>query len=303
MDIYLQKNKKGFNMNNNNINWYPGHMKKTMDSIKNSLKLVDVVAEILDSRIPIASRNPLIDEILGNKPRIILMNKMDLSNNIENQKWINYFKQKGHETVMINSVSGQGIKNIEQACKNQLTEKIEKNKEKNIKSTRIRLMIVGIPNVGKSTLINRMANKKSAKVGNKPGVTKQNQWIKTKNNIELLDTPGVLWPKFEDKITGINLAYTGAIKDEIMDIENLAFSLIEKLNKIDPSILSKRYNVETGNRETIEIMDDIAIRRGAILKGREIDYTKTSNIILDEFRKGILGNITLEKVEDINDRL
>lgn len=290
-------------MNNQNINWYPGHMKKTIDSIKSSLKLVDIVAEIVDSRIPISSRNPLIDEILGEKPRVVLMNKMDLSNNEENQKWINYFKGQGHETVMINSISGKGIKNIEQACKNQLKEKIQKNKEKNILSTRIRLMIVGIPNVGKSTLINRMANRKSAKVGNKPGVTKQNQWIKTKGNIELLDTPGVLWPKFEDRLIGLNLAYTGAIKDEIMDIENLAFSLIEKLNNIDENILSKRYDIETTNRETIEIMDDIALRRGAILKGHEIDYTKTANIVLDEFRKGVLGQITLEKVEDIHVRI
>ncbi|WP_099203625.1 ribosome biogenesis GTPase YlqF [Miniphocaeibacter massiliensis] len=290
-------------MNNMNINWYPGHMKKTIDSLKSSLKLVDIVAELIDSRIPIASRNPLIDEILENKPRIILLNKKDLSNQEENSKWVEYFKSKGHETVMINSMTGQGVENIEKACKKQLKDKFEKNKEKNIKSNRIRLMIVGIPNVGKSTLINRLANKKSAKVGNRPGVTKNNQWIKTKGNIELLDTPGVLWPKFEDKLTGLNLAYTGAIKDEIMDVENLAFSLIETLQKIDENILSNRYGIETSERPTIDIMDDIALKRGAILKGREIDYTKTANIILDEFRKGVLGQITLEKVEDINVRV
>ncbi|QQK09111.1 ribosome biogenesis GTPase YlqF [Miniphocaeibacter halophilus] len=286
-----------------NINWYPGHMKKTIDSLKASLKLVDIVAELLDSRIPISSRNPLIDEILGDKPRIILMNKMDLSDKKENEKWMEYFKKEGHETVMINSMTGYGVKNIEKACRSQLREKFEKNKEKNILSDRIRLMIVGIPNVGKSTLINRLANKKSAKVGNRPGVTRHNQWIKTSGNMELLDTPGVLWPKFEDKLTGLNLAYTGAIKDEIMDVDNLAFSLIETLQKIDPKILSTRYNIKTDNKSTLEIMEEIALRRGAILKGKEIDYTKTANIVLDEFRKGILGNITLEKVEDIDVRV
>ncbi len=290
-------------MNNMNINWYPGHMKKTIDSLKSSLKLVDVVAELVDSRIPISSRNPLIDEILDDKPRIILMNKMDLSDENENKKWMEYFKKEGHETVMINSVTGYGVKNIEKACRSQLKEKFEKNKEKNILSDKIRLMIVGIPNVGKSTLINRLAKKKSAKVGNRPGVTRHNQWIKTSGNMELLDTPGVLWPKFEDKLTGLNLAYTGAIKDEIMDVDNLAFSLIETLQKIDPKILSNRYNIDTDNKATLEIMDEIALRRGAILKGNEIDYTKTANIILDEFRKGVLGKITLEKVEDIDVRL
>ena len=183
-------------MNNLNINWYPGHMKKTMDSLKESLKLVDIVAELVDSRIPIASRNPLIDNLLENKPRIILMNKMDLSDEKENKKWIEYFKSKGHETILINSMTGEGIKDIENACKIQLTEKIKRDKEKNLKSKRIRMMIVGIPNVGKSTLINRLVNKKSAKVGNKPGITRHNQCIKTSGNIELLYTPGVLWPKF-----------------------------------------------------------------------------------------------------------
>ena len=290
-------------MHDMNINWYPGHMKKTIDSIKNSLKLVDIVAELLDSRIPISSRNPLIDEILGNKPRIVLMNKMDLSNEKENNKWIEYFKEQGHETIMINSVNGYGVKNIDKACRIQLADKFKRDKEKNLQINRIRLMIVGIPNVGKSTLINRLVNRKSAKVGNKPGITRHNQWIKTKGSIELLDTPGVLWPKFEDKKTGLNLAYTGAIKDEIMDVENLAFSLIERLQEIDSNILSNRYGVETENIPTIEIMDSIALKRGAILRGKEIDYTKTSNIILDEFRKGVLGKITLEKVEDLNVRL
>ena len=287
-------------MNNLNINWYPGHMKKTMDSLKESLKLVDIVAELVDSRIPIASRNPLIDNLLENKPRIILMNKMDLSDEKENKKWIEYFKSKGHETILINSMTGEGIKDIENACKIQLTEKIKRDKEKNLKSKRIRMMIVGIPNVGKSTLINRLVNKKSAKVGNKPGITRHNQWIKTSGNIELLDTPGVLWPKFEDKKIGLNLAYTGAIKDEIMDIENLAFSLIDVLQEINPNILSERYKINTENKSNINIMEEIALKRGAILRGQEIDYTKVANIILDEFRKGVLGKITLEKVEDIN---
>ena len=224
-------------MTNLNINWYPGHMKKTMDNIKSSLKLVDVVLEIVDARIPIASRNPLLDEVLGDKPRVVLLNKMDLANEAMNKKWLEYFKAKGYEAILIDSVKGTNLNKIESTSRALLTEKFKKLEEKNLNLKRVRAMIVGIPNVGKSTLINRIANRRSAKVGNRPGVTRQNQWIKTGKDFELLDTPGVLWPKFESEEIGLDLAFTGAIKDEIMDTETLAFKLIEKLNHIDKGVI------------------------------------------------------------------
>ncbi len=289
-------------MSNLNINWYPGHMKKTIDSLKASLKLVDVVLEIVDARIPIASRNPLIDEILGNKPRVVLLNKMDLGDEEANQSWVNYFRSKGYESILIDSVQSINLKKIETVSRKLLQDKFKKLQEKNLSSKRIRAMIVGVPNVGKSTLINRIAGRKSAKVGNKPGVTKQNQWIKAGKDFELLDTPGVLWPKFENEKIGLNLAFTGAIKDEIMDSENLAFKLIERLNEMNPKILEERYKIQTQGKSNLQIMEDIAKKRGCLLKGGDFDYEKVAKIILDEFRKGILGRITLERPGDENGR-
>lgn len=287
-------------MTNLNINWYPGHMKKTMDSIKSSLKLVDVVLEIVDARIPIASRNPLLDEVLGDKPRVVLLNKMDLANEAMNKKWIEYFKEKGYEAILIDSVKGTNLNKIESTSRQLLTEKFKKLEEKNLNLKRVRAMIVGVPNVGKSTLINRIANRRSAKVGNRPGVTRQNQWIKTGKDFELLDTPGVLWPKFESEEIGLDLAFTGAIKDEIMDTETLAFKLIEKLNHIDKGIIETRYKIETEGLSTLEIMEAIGQKRGCLIRGGEFDYEKISNIVLDEFRKGVLGRITLEGPDDYN---
>ena len=287
-------------MTNLNINWYPGHMKKTMDNIKSSLKLVDVVLEIVDARIPIASRNPLLDEVLGDKPRVVLLNKMDLANEAMNKKWLEYFKAKGYEAILIDSVRGTNLNKIESTSRQLLTEKFKKLEEKNLNLKRVRAMIVGVPNVGKSTLINRIANRRSAKVGNRPGVTRQNQWIKTGKDFELLDTPGVLWPKFESEEIGLDLAFTGAIKDEIMDTETLAFKLIEKLNHIDKGIIETRYKIETEGLSTLEIMEAIGQKRGCLIRGGEFDYEKISNIVLDEFRKGVLGRITLEGPDDYN---
>lgn len=287
-------------MTNLNINWYPGHMKKTMDNIKSSLKLVDVVIEIVDARIPIASRNPLLDEVLGDKPRVVLLNKMDLANEAMNKKWLEYFKAKGYEAILIDSVKGTNLNKIESTSRTLLTEKFKKLEEKNLDLKRVRAMIVGIPNVGKSTLINRIANRRSAKVGNRPGVTRQNQWIKTGKDFELLDTPGVLWPKFESEEIGLDLAFTGAIKDEIMDTETLAFKLIEKLNHIDKGIIETRYKIETEGLSTLEIMEAIGQKRGCLIRGGDFDYEKISNIVLDEFRKGVLGRITLEGPDDYN---
>lgn len=285
-------------MDINNINWYPGHMKKAIDKIKENMKLVDIVLVLVDSRIARSSMNPVIEDILKDKPQLILLNKMDMADPKITQNWINYFAKKNITALPIDSKNGKNLDKIEPTAKKILEDVLANRKDKNIKSEIIRMMIVGIPNVGKSTIINKLSNRQSAKTGNTPGVTRTNQWIRIKGKMELLDTPGVLWPKFEDNEIGLNLAFTGAIKDEILDEENLAYKLIEKLMSIDPQILEKRYSVDTQNKETIEIMDDIAIRRGCLLKGKNIDYSKVSSIVIDEFRKTKLGRISLEDVCD-----
>ena len=220
-----------------NINWYPGHMKKTMDNIRLSLKLVDIVGEIIDSRIPISSKNPVIDDVLKDKPRIMILNKSDMADENETKKWLSYYRKKGYGAVVVDALHSKGLDKIYSVAKEMLADKFKKLEEKNLSAKTIRMMIVGIPNVGKSTFINSISKRKSAKIGDRPGVTKQVQWIKTKNDLELLDTPGVLWPKFEDERIGLHLAFTGAIKDEIMDIENLAFRFIDELNNYDYFLL------------------------------------------------------------------
>lgn len=283
-----------------NINWYPGHMKKTMDNIRASLKLVDIVGEIIDARIPISSKNPVIDDVLKDKPRIMILNKSDMADENETKKWLSYYRKQGYGAVVVDALHSKGLDKIYSVAKEMLADKFKKLEEKNLSAKTIRMMIVGIPNVGKSTFINSISKRKSAKIGDKPGVTKQVQWIKTKNDLELLDTPGVLWPKFEDERIGLHLAFTGAIKDEIMDIENLAFRFIDELNKKDVNILKNRYNLsEDSYEETIFLMDEIGRNRGAILKKNEIDYFKVANLVFDDFRKVKLGRITLETVEDI----
>lgn len=283
-----------------NINWYPGHMKKTMDNIRLSLKLVDIVGEIIDSRIPISSKNPVIDDVLKDKPRIMILNKSDMADENETKKWLSYYRKKGYGAVVVDALHSKGLDKIYSVAKEMLADKFKKLEEKNLSAKTIRMMIVGIPNVGKSTFINSISKRKSAKIGDRPGVTKQVQWIKTKNDLELLDTPGVLWPKFEDERIGLHLAFTGAIKDEIMDIENLAFRFIDELNKRDVNILKNRYNLsEDFYEDTLYLMDEIGRNRGAILKKNEIDYFKVANLVFDDFRKVKLGRITLETVEDI----
>lgn len=277
-----------------NINWFPGHMKKTRDLLIQNLKLVDIVYELLDARIPMSSKNPEIDKLVSNKPRIIILNKSDLSSDEGNEKWMEFYNKENTNTVLINAVKGIGVNDLLHKSHLIMEDKINRLKSKGIKNKPIRAMIVGIPNVGKSTLINALAGRKSAKTGNRPGVTKGKQWIKLKGNLELLDTPGILWPKFEDENVALNLAFIGAIKDEIMDVETLALRLIERLSTMYPELIRKRYNVEITDIEPLEIFNSIAIKRGCLIKGGEIDYSRAAHLVLDEFRRGIIGRITLE---------
>lgn len=276
-----------------NINWYPGHMKKTKEEIKNSLKLVDIVLEVIDARIPKSSRNPLISEITEKKDRIIIMNKTDLSDTVENEKWIKKFADDGIKAIKMNAKEKINTKEIYNIAKEILFEKFKKNEEKNIENENIRMMVVGIPNSGKSTFINNIAKRKGARVGNRPGVTQQKQWIKTKENILLLDTPGVLWPKFDGQ-TGLNLSFTNAIKDEILNIEELCLKFIEFMKEFYPKNLEERYKIDS-NKTALEIYEEIGIKRGAIIRKGEVDYTRCANLIFNDFRSGKLGRITIEK--------
>lgn len=279
-----------------NINWYPGHMKKTIDKLRKDIKLVDAVIELIDARIPVSSRNPVLDDILTDKPRIIIMNKSDLSNPEENDRWKAYF-EKSYGVLLANSLENRGLKNLRPVLEERLGEKFERDANRKIIDKTIKIMIVGIPNVGKSTLINTIAKRAGAKVGNKPGLTRQTQWIKTSDEIELLDTPGVLWPKFEDE-EGLNLAFTGAIEDRILDIENLSLKFIEKINSIDPDILKNRYNIDFEEGDLpLEILEKIAQARGALLKKGVYDYFKAANFIMGDFRSGKMGRISLETVD------
>lgn len=277
-----------------NINWYPGHMKKTIEDIEKKLKLVDFVIEIIDSRIPFSSRNPLFDDLFKNKKRLLIFNKSDLSDPKLNDEWMEKITDENNFAISYNAMK-PNVNLVVKKSEELMADEIKKYEDKGLNKGPLRAMIVGIPNSGKSTFINSISGTKSARTGNRPGVTKTNQWIKIHSKLHLLDTPGVLWPKFEEKV-GFNLAFTGAIKDEIMDRETLALKLIGKLKKIAPAALEERYklsNIE--DKEAIEIMDEIGKNRGALMRGGLIDYEKVSGIILDEFRKGTLGRITLEE--------
>ena len=277
-----------------NINWYPGHMKKTKESIQKNLKMVDVVFELIDARIPYSSQNPVIESIVGDKPRVIILNKSDLADSRSNKIWQEYFNQKDIPSVLVDSITGKGIESLLNMSLDVTKEKRDSFEKRGVINRPTRAMIIGIPNVGKSTLINTLSGRKGTKTGNRPGITKTNQWIKTRGLLELLDTPGILWPKFEDQSVGLNLAFTGAIKDEILDTETLALRLLERLILSFPNLIQKRYGIEINEDTGLNVMGKIAKKRGCIIRGGEIDYTKVSVIILDEFRKGIIGNITLE---------
>lgn len=277
-----------------NINWFPGHMVKTKREISANIKLVDAIIEMRDARIVISSKNPEIDNLCRNKPRIILLNKCDLAEDRITKKWIEILSSDNVGVLAVNCNTGFGLNYIKPALGNLLKSSHDKMKSKGIKNITDRVMVVGIPNVGKSSFINKIARNKIAKTGNRPGVTKSKQWIKTKFGIELMDTPGILWPKFESRETQLNLAFTGAIKDEIMDIEELALNLIEVLSKNYGDRIIRRYKLDSLSDSAIQNVDSIARKRGAILRGGEIDYNRVSNMILDEYRSGKLGDISLE---------
>ena len=302
-------------MNNSNekltkvgINWYPGHMAKTKRQIADDLKLIDVVVEILDARIPISSQNPDMKQLIKNKKRIYVLNKSDLADEKETSKWIQKFKSKNSSAISVCSNSGNGINNVVKEIEKLMQEEIEINKQKGRTGKSIRVLVLGIPNVGKSSFINRISKKNTMEVGNKPGVTKQKQWIRLSNNIELLDTPGILWPKFESEEVALNLAFTGTIKDDILPKVEVAYRLLKYLienylsNVLERYKLSKEEVEETLNQESeeniriYEVMCLIGKKRGCIVSGGNVDDEKTANIILDDFRNCKLGKITLEKV-------
>lgn len=276
-----------------NVQWYPGHMTKAKRQMQEDLKLIDLIIELVDARVPMSSRNPDIDKLGQNKSRLIFLNKADLADERQNEAWKEFFQTKGFHVVKVDSRNGSGMKAIQNVIQEACREKIERDRRRGIKNRPIRAMVAGIPNVGKSTFINTFAGKACAKTGNRPGVTKGKQWIRLNKNVELLDTPGILWPKFEDQEVGIRLAYVGSIKDDILNMEELALSLIGYLKEHYPGVLQKRYETdETG--ELLEILQGIARARGCLKKGEELDYAKASGLFFDDFRGGKLGRITLE---------
>ena len=289
----------------NNINWYPGHMKKTRELIQENLKAVDLVVEIVDSRIPLSSRNPIIDELISGKKRVVILGKCDLADKRVTDEWKAYFESSGDIALPVDSRNGENIKAFYK-----ILDKLqqERNKERSLRRP-LRMMIVGVPNVGKSSFINRLIGKKSAKTGDRPGVTKGKQWVTLENGMQLLDTPGILWPKFEDPHVGLNLAFCGSIKDEILNVQDLAYELLKVLRENYPEELISRYKLDGLMNEDEEVyneygepldpvlfdMESIALKRGFIQAGKRIDYERTGRAILDEFRAGIIGNITLER--------
>ncbi len=273
-----------------NINWYPGHMKKTRELIQENLKLVDLVVEVLDARIPVSSRNPVIGDLTGSRTCLTVLNKADLADPGQNILWEKKLAENGDFVISANCSTGEGVKKILKALE-QIQDK--KNEGRERKKT-LRMMIVGIPNVGKSSLINRLTGKKSAKTGDKPGVTRGKQWLTLSNGMMLLDTPGILWPKFEDNKVALDLAFCGSIKDEIMDISELGLELIKRLSKVHPDLLCARYKLENIEETPLLTMEAIAAKRGFIMSGKRIDYERTAKTVLDEFRSAAIGRITLE---------
>lgn len=279
-----------------NIQWFPGHMTKTRRMIAANLSLVDAVVEVLDARTPLSSRNPEMDTLTSGKPRIVLLNKCDLADSKTTQLWINYFKSKGMYGLAVDCKSGKGLKSFIPSIKNNvLKELLQKRQAHGMVGAPIRLMIVGIPNVGKSSFINKMAGSKRAKVEDRPGVTRTKQWVKLDNNVELLDMPGVLWPKFENQTIAMKLAFTGAISDGILDIETLSMKLLSYLAEFYPNALKERYKIEIGAEDTgLSLLEKVGKKRGMMISGGEINTERAAITVVDEFRSGKLGSITLE---------
>ena len=279
-----------------NVQWYPGHMTKAKRQMQEDLKLIDLIIELVDARVPLSSRNPDIDQLGQNKSRLILLNKADLADERQNEAWKEYFQKRGFHVVKVDSRNGSGMKTIQNVIQEACREKIERDRRRGIKNRPIRAMVAGIPNVGKSTFINTFAGKACAKTGNRPGVTKGKQWIRLNKNVELLDTPGILWPKFEDQQVGIRLACVGSIKDDILNMEELALWLIEHLRTNYSGLLEKRYGISE-EVTAVEILGKIARARGCLKKGEELDYVKASGLLFDDFRGGKIGRVTLEWAE------
>lgn len=283
-----------------NIQWFPGHMTKTKRQIQASLKLVDAVAEILDARIPLSSKNPDLQKLIQNKPKVVLLNKCDMANQTATSRWIGYYASQGITAIAVDCKSGKGLNKFAPAVNNVLSERRERLKAKGMVNPMLRIMIVGIPNVGKSSFINRVAKQNRAKVEDRPGVTRGNQWYSIAKNIEMLDTPGVLWPKFDDKIVGERLAFTGAVKDQILDTELLAVRLLDFLRSLKPADFIARFKLEDIDLDAIdsyELLNVIGKKRGMLISGGEINTERAAIMLLDEFRSGKLGRITLEMPE------
>lgn len=283
----------------NTLQWYPGHMAKTRRLIEDNLKIIDVVVEILDARIPFSGRNPNFDDIIKNKPRLLVMNKADLADSKRTDMWIGWYKKQGIRVIPISCTTGQGIKTVLNEARELVKDKIERDRERGRTRT-LKLMMVGIPNVGKSSLINRLLGKASTKTGDKPGVTRGKQWLKIRGDAELLDTPGILPPKFEDQELAKRLAYTGAIKDEIINRELLAYSLCEYLRDNYPNEICARYKIkeDISELEGYEVLELIGRRRGFVISGGEVNMERAANVVLDELRSATIGRITLELPED-----
>lgn len=280
------------------IQWFPGHMAKARRQVSESLKLVDIVFELVDARLPLSSRNPMIDEVIHQKPRLLILNKQDMADEQETRRWIQYFDERGFKAVAINSLEGKGLQSVTKAAQEILAEKWARMKSRGMKPRAIRAMIVGIPNVGKSTLINRLAKKNLAKTGNMPGVTKAQQWIKVGKEIELLDTPGILWPKFEDQEVGYKLALTGAIKDTITNMEDLAVYGLNFLAKHYPSRMEERYGITTVAEDLVVTFDQIGKLRRTFGQGGEIDYDQVSVLVVRDIRDQHLGKVTFDFVSE-----
>ena len=289
-----------------NVQWYPGHMTKAKRQMQEDIKLIDIIIELVDARVPLSSRNPDIDELGRNKSRLILLNKADLADERQNEGWREYFQKKGFFVVQVDSRKGTGMKTIQNTIQEACREKIERDRKRGIKNRPIRAMVVGIPNVGKSTFINSFAGKACTKTGNKPGVTKGKQWIRLNKGVELLDTPGILWPKFEDQEVGVRLALVGSVKDDILNLEELSLKLIDYVKTRYKGALKDRHGADE-EKPAVEVLEEIARARGCLKKGEELDYAKAARILFDDFRGGKLGRISLEwaaleGAEDENDK-